>query len=219
MTRFDIDVYFDGGTFDIPLDKWCNYEVNPQFTRKETVSGIYFGYQSYLNGKEYIKYRSFDDKRLQWRPGIVTLTLPAMRCVNGGPAISKFSNNEAEYKALYFALLDLYNDSIVREQPLPTMINIHGDSKLVIEQMKGNWEVRATNLVRLHKICNDHVLAINNLGSVVRFKHVLREVDLQSKVDAFARGGLRQSEPMLDIEETTLIRNQRHLDKLKEVKA
>ena len=43
-------------------------------------------------------------------------------------------------------------------------IKVHGDSKLVIEQMKGNWKVKATNLVPLWKEAHELLKDFKNIG-------------------------------------------------------
>ncbi|MFQ5459427.1 MAG: ribonuclease HI family protein [Anaerolineae bacterium] len=58
----------------------------------------------------------------------------------------RVTNNEAEYKALLAALTDLG-----RRVPRPETVRVEviGDSKLVLSQMRGDWRIRAANLRQL----------------------------------------------------------------------
>jgi ribonuclease HI len=54
------------------------------------------------------------------------------------------TNNEAEYVGLIIGL------QCAVEELGATTVHVRGDSKLVIEQMSGNWAVKAPNLTPLH---------------------------------------------------------------------
>jgi len=56
------------------------------------------------------------------------------------------TNNVAEYHGLIWLLERIRNDPGRRE----TSFRIHGDSQLVIRQMKGAYRVRETHLMSLH---------------------------------------------------------------------
>lgn len=56
------------------------------------------------------------------------------------------SNNVAEYMGLYHLLEWLKNEGYVKEQ-----IRIHGDSKLVVEQISGRWRVKKGMYVEAFK--------------------------------------------------------------------
>ncbi|MFN2252434.1 MAG: ribonuclease HI family protein [Anaerolineae bacterium] len=56
---------------------------------------------------------------------------------------SNVTNNEAEYMSLIAALVDLSEQV---GDPSRVTVEILGDSKLVISQLKGEWKVKARNL-------------------------------------------------------------------------
>ena len=82
------------------------------------------------------------------------------------------TNNEAEYNAL---ILGLSKHKIHKEQ----VIIVYGDSKLVIEQMKGNWKVKAENLKPLWKEAQELIKDLK-----IQFVHIDRS--LNSKADKLA---------------------------------
>lgn len=53
------------------------------------------------------------------------------------------TNNEAEYHALAMGLKEVGDN----------FVNIYGDSKLVIMQLKGSWGVKAKNLIPYYEEC------------------------------------------------------------------
>jgi len=57
------------------------------------------------------------------------------------------TNNEAEYRAL-MAALDALAD--VCGDPRSASVTVRGDSKLVLNHLRGTWKVRADNLRPLH---------------------------------------------------------------------
>ncbi|KAJ3417088.1 hypothetical protein HDV05_006947 [Chytridiales sp. JEL 0842] len=76
-----------------------------------------------------------------------------------GPIPGTVSNNVAEYIAVIQGLHNLHNllNHVPRggsRYPKPT-IEILGDSQLVIEQLKGNYQVRSGRLKMYHKIAKD----------------------------------------------------------------
>jgi len=68
---------------------------------------------------------------------------PIVRLEHG----SRITNNEAEYRTLIGALEALV---VALDEPGATAVEVLGDSKLVLEQLKGAWKVRAGNLVADH---------------------------------------------------------------------
>lgn len=89
------------------------------------------------------------------------------------------TNNEAEYQGLLVAL------QVVREQYRDGVnrLIIQGDSKLIIEQLKGHYKVKSQNLVGRYQAVRQ-VLNDLNAGSPPTFEHVYRD---QNKVaDALA---------------------------------
>ena len=62
------------------------------------------------------------------------------------------TNNEAEYKALLAGLEEL-GKQVAREglRPADVEIEVRGDSRLVLEQLRGAWRVRNSRLAGLHR--------------------------------------------------------------------
>ena len=69
------------------------------------------------------------------------------------------TNNYAEYTGLILALKSISD----KTKPL----KIYGDSKLVVCQIKGEYKVKATNLISLHQQCmellKDHIFEIKHI--------------------------------------------------------
>lgn len=85
------------------------------------------------------------------------------------------TNNTAEYYGLINALEmagQIYGTDIT--------LKAHGDSKLVIEQMKGNWKINAPGLIELNKKAKE----LSKKFKSVEFIHILR--NLNSKADELA---------------------------------
>jgi ribonuclease HI len=85
------------------------------------------------------------------------------------------TNNVAEYSGVILGLKNL-NLSKYKEHP----IKVYGDSKLVIEQMKGNWKVKAANLLPLWQEAQELIKDFEH----IEFIHIDRS--LNSKADALA---------------------------------
>jgi ribonuclease HI len=80
--------------------------------------------------------------------------------------IGSTTNNVAEYKALLNGLLLAKEKSITR-------LAVYGDSKLVIEQVTGNWKVKSPLLTPIHReICT---FLVNNPFEQITFQHVYRK--------------------------------------------
>ena len=73
---------------------------------------------------------------------------------------ARVTNNEAEYRALLAGLAAV---SAECGDPRATTVEVRGDSRLVIEHLRGAWKVRAPNLVPLHAAAR---------RAVADFKHV-----------------------------------------------
>jgi ribonuclease HI len=62
------------------------------------------------------------------------------------------TNNEAEYKALLGALQELQQLLAVEGlRPADVEIEVRGDSRLVLEQLRGTWRVKNLRLAGLHR--------------------------------------------------------------------
>jgi ribonuclease HI len=98
------------------------------------------------------------------------------------------TNNIAEYEAIIRGLkklIDTYSPDVIHSTPLA----IRMDSKLVIEQLKGNYKVKHPNLVpRYMEVKN---LLARSFGTVT-FEHVYRESNKDADAlanHAMDRGG------------------------------
>jgi ribonuclease HI len=83
------------------------------------------------------------------------------------------TNNEAEYNGLIIGLKAISNMKNKK-------IIVHGDSKLVIEQMKGKWKINAPNLKPLWEEAQELIKDFKNIS----FIHIDRS--LNSKADKLA---------------------------------
>jgi ribonuclease HI len=93
------------------------------------------------------------------------------------------TNNQAEYLALIEGLRILLQVSI----PKNTIINIYGDSLLVVNQVSGLWKCKSDNLTRLN-INAKQLLYTMNKEYNVSIKHVLR--DFNKIADALSNKGV-----------------------------
>jgi len=90
------------------------------------------------------------------------------------------TNNVAEYNGLILGLEQLSTLQKSHSLDSELSVKIYGDSKLVIEQCKGNWKIKAPHLVPLHRSVLDLLKGFKN----VEFTHVLRH--LNTNADAMA---------------------------------
>ena len=91
------------------------------------------------------------------------------RLAADGEAIGVATNNVAEYRGLIEGMRRAGELGIRR-------LTVHGDSKLVIEQMKGAWRVRAEGLRALH----DEAGGIARSFESVRYDHVRRGANAEA---------------------------------------
>lgn len=85
------------------------------------------------------------------------------RLAAAGEAIGVATNNVAEYRGIIEGMRRAGELGVRR-------LTVHGDSKLVIEQLKGAWRVRAEGLRGLY----DEARALARTFESVRFEHVRR---------------------------------------------
>lgn len=95
--------------------------------------------------------------------GFVLERLDGERLAAEGEAIGVATNNVAEYRGLIEGMRRAGELGVRR-------LAVQGDSKLVIEQMKGAWRVRAEGLRGFH----DEARGIARGFESVRFEHVRR---------------------------------------------
>jgi ribonuclease HI len=116
--------------------------------------------------------------------GYVIARADGERIAAAGGAIGVATNNVAEYRGLIEGMRHALELGI-------RQLTVHGDSKLVIEQMRGAWRVRAEGLHALHREAKELVRRFES----VRFEHVPRagnfEADRLANVamDEAAGGG------------------------------
>jgi len=119
---------------------------------------------------------------------------PVVLHQDNGFTSSYTTNNEAEYIALIKLLEHLVTISEIRSDRTRTTdseINIYGDSKLVINQVFGDWKVKAFNLQRLNLYAKELVDGLIASGwANVNGKHMPRDFPEQSAVDKWAREAL-----------------------------
>ena len=121
---------------------------------------------------------------------------------------SHCTNNEAEYMSLILAMfftLERFHKRCsqchVYEQRYES-IDIYGDSKLVIQQMAGLWQIRCD---RLHSLHDDATYLLKELSSswtkceecsaTVQFHHVPRNSNVEA--DALANQAISNPDPMI----------------------
>ena len=96
------------------------------------------------------------------------------------------TNNEAEYTALIKLLEELRDGKLERR-----IIKIKGDSKLVSQQVFGNWKVKADNLKQFNKKAKMLVTELFYQHEIeILASHSPREESKQSMVDKWARQAL-----------------------------
>ena len=79
--------------------------------------------------------------------------------------IGKNTNNVAEYLGLYAGLKACADNNIKN-------LMVYGDSKLVIEQIKGNWNVKSENLKPIYNEIKE--LLDKYDFEFIEFNHILR---------------------------------------------
>jgi probable phosphoglycerate mutase len=62
------------------------------------------------------------------------------------------TNNDAEYKALIAGLRGLQSVLALADQrPADVALEVRGDSRLVLEQLRGTWKVKNPRMAELHR--------------------------------------------------------------------
>lgn len=94
------------------------------------------------------------------------------RLRRNAPSAEILSNNEAEYAALYLSLQEL---ELLKVHDMP--VQFVGDSKVVINQMTGEWPVVEANLTRWADRIDDHM---NRLGIQPEYELVPRKNNVEA---------------------------------------
>ena len=95
--------------------------------------------------------------------------------INYKKAIGIATNNYAEYQALLVGIKVCIKYDIKE-------VNVYGDSKLVIEQVKGNWKVKSDNLKPIHTEITKFITP--EFFKKITFNHVRR--NLNKRADELA---------------------------------
>jgi ribonuclease HI len=93
------------------------------------------------------------------------------------------TNNQAEYQGAICGLQQTLNDVVeyarvhhLTREALPVDLVLQGDSKLVINQLKGVYQCRNTNLMPCYRQCLNLLAEIEKVATVTAtFEHVYRE--------------------------------------------
>ena len=99
--------------------------------------------------------------------------------INYKKAIGVATNNYAEYQALLVGIKVCIKYDIKE-------VNIYGDSKLVIEQVKGNWKVKSDTLRPIYLEIQKHITP--EYFTKITFNHVRRH--LNKRADELANVAL-----------------------------
>ena len=104
----------------------------------------------------------------------------------GGPSAT---NNVAEYGSLAAALVNLLprSSTIKRSDRVLTIV---GDSRLTIEQLRGEWRVRGENIKPIASVVNLMVKELEDRGWTIKMRHVRRE--LNERAGKLSRRGLNE---------------------------
>jgi len=87
------------------------------------------------------------------------------------------TNNEAEYIALLKGL-EYAVEYCIKE------LDVYGDSKLVISQINGLWQVKHPNMIKYHSLCKE----LLDKFDVISFNHIDRKYN--KRADALANYAL-----------------------------
>lgn len=82
------------------------------------------------------------------------------------------TNNQAEYSGVLGALEYVYSLCANNDKQQVPNIKFYLDSKLIVEQMNGNYKIKSDNLKTMYWQIRDYIL---KLGGNVVFEHVPRE--------------------------------------------
>ncbi len=111
--------------------------------------------------------------------------------LNGNKYLGSFTNNEAEYSGLIEGLkmtleyLKNQDQKDLIESLIPGnkfLLEINGDSKLVINHLLGLFKINAKNLIPLYKEVKTLVKEIEMYTKEVKYNHVYREFNKRADV-------------------------------------
>lgn len=89
------------------------------------------------------------------------------------PAAEENSNNVAEYLA-FTALIDFLIKHIKDNELKAASVCIKGDSNLVIQQMRGNWKIKAGRYTEVAMYCKEKVVELAGLCESLELKWISR---------------------------------------------
>jgi ribonuclease HI len=93
------------------------------------------------------------------------------------------TNNQAEYQGAICGLQQTFNDLVeyargqnLAREAFPVDLILQGDSKLVINQLKGVYQCRNSNLIPCYRQCMNLVAEMKKVATVtITFEHVYRK--------------------------------------------
>lgn len=133
-----------------------------------------------------MKYRLYSDGGSRGNPGdsayaFIICDGEGREIGSGSNYLGTMTNNEAEYQGLLAGLRELLKRGA-------TEVEVFMDSELVIKQLKGQYRVKAPNLVPLYQ----EALCILEGMASAKVTHVRRENDTITKADAMVNWVLDQ---------------------------
>lgn len=119
--------------------------------------------------------------------------------------LDDITNNQAEYCGLIEALtlIKKYNTEIKKIIKNKVIINIYGDSLLIIKQLKLEYKVSSNNLINLYKECVELINTLKKYEYVedIKYNHIYREVNKDA--DKLANEAMDKKTCIIIIEEPT----------------
>ncbi len=100
--------------------------------------------------------------------------------------VGRKTNNEAEYLALIKALQKIRD--ICKEKKIRSC-TIFMDSQLVVNQINGNYKVKAKNLLPLFKKAKELEKEIAEKGCEISIKWINREKNISDRISKLAKEG------------------------------
>jgi len=132
-----------------------------------------------------MKFQLFTDGGSRGNPGdsayaYIVLDQDGEEVASGSNYLGVMTNNEAEYHGLLAGLKELLKRGAAE-------VDVYMDSELVIKQLKGQYRVKAANLLPLYR---EAVGILTDMKAKVH--HVPRENDMIGKADALVNWTLDQ---------------------------
>jgi ribonuclease HI len=104
--------------------------------------------------------------------GFVVYNDKKQKLFSGSRYLNKTTNNQAEYKGVVGALEFIYSICENNKSDNVLTINFYLDSKLIVEQMNGNYKIKNEGLKLIYWNIKE---LISKIGANVNFFHIPRE--------------------------------------------